>query len=67
MLGGEYARGQSVDRVVGEDGDLDLGDHFAGVLFVVDEVDRRTADGGLGIENGLVNMGAEHAGATEER
>ena len=65
LFGFEDALGERVGGVVVEDGDRLLPDDRAVVVFVVDEVDGAAGDLDAGVEDGLVDVMAVHAGAAE--
>ena len=65
LLGFEDALGECVGGVVFEDGDRLLPDDWAVVVLVVDEVDGAAGDADAGVEHGLVDVVAVHAGAAE--
>ncbi len=61
----EHAFAERVGRVVVEHRHRLLPDDRAVIVFVVDEVNRAAGDFHAGIEHGLMNMVAVHAGAAK--
>ena len=64
-FGGLDAVSESVEGVVGEDGDFGLGEDGAVVVDFVDEVDGDAGGLASGAEDGAVDVVAEHAASTK--